>query len=1012
VSGDPFLSCGLGGLGWKGGPVTTPFVGRAGELAALTADLDAAVRGHGGVVLVAGEPGIGKTRLAEELAARAMMRGAVVLWGRCWEGAGAPAFWPWVQVIRGYLQGQAEDLASLRHDLGAGAADIAQLVPAVHDRIPDLPAPPPLEPEAARFRLFDSLAGFLRTAAARRPLVLVLDDLHWADVPSLALLRFMSRELDGGEGSSPLVLGSYRHTEVDQGHPLLGAVADLTRGQHRWLLLGGLGQQEVAGFMALVAGAEPSAELAAEVYRQTDGNPFFVTEVVRLLASQGSWDQLDPAAKGSMALGTLPEGVRAVVAERLGRLSSDCRRILEIASVVGRDFELRVLQPVSGLDAGQLLMLLEEAEAARLVGVVPGELSRWRFAHALVREVLYEGLLAARRVRLHGLVADALEAVHAAEPGPHLAELAHHLVEAAPGSEKTAARAVQMATAAGRRSMEMLAWEDAAELFQRALAALELTERPGLQQRCELLLAVGEARMAASDVPAARTAYQQAGELARRIGSPEALARAGLGLGLEFTSMIVDPAQVGMLEDALATLGEPDSPLRARVLAGLARTLVSTPQVERRLALSEDAVRMARRLGDPATLAAVLFGRHLAIRGSERAEAAGERLAITTEAVGLAEQIGDRALALRGRGLRRIDLLELGDLAGYDADLAAAERAAEELRQLRYRWPLPLAHATRALLAGRFAQAEELMEQGLAAGRRAGDQALEPYYIGVIATLRLMQGRFSELIELYRDAAARFPGMAVFRAGVALALAETGHADQARAELEQLAAGDLAAVPRDPTWSFTLAVLGMACYHLGEAGIAGKLHPLLEPYADRNIVTGRVGAICLGPAAYFLGLLDLTRSLPDRALRRFQQAAALAGRMQARPMMAMSAEGQAQALLALDRPGDRQQAIILLDEVTFTAQALGIRGLGERAATMRTAAMAAPRASAWPAGLTGREVEVLRLIAAGQSNRAIAQALFISPNTVLHHVSSIFAKLGVANRAEAAAYAIRRGLAG
>jgi DNA-binding CsgD family transcriptional regulator len=987
--------------------VTTPFVGRAGELAALTADLDAAVGGHGGVVLVAGEPGIGKTRLAEELAARAAVRGAVVLWGRCWEGAGAPAFWPWVQVVRGYVQVQAEDLASLRHDLGAGAADIAQLVPAVHDRIPDLPAPPPLEPEAARFRLFDSLAGFLRTAAARRPLVLVLDDLHWADVPSLALLRFMSRELNG---TGPLVVGSYRHTEVDQGHPLLGAVADLTRGQHRWLLLGGLGQQEVAGFMALVAGAEPSAELAEEVYRQTDGNPFFVTEVVRLLASQG---RLDPAARDALVLGSkLPEGVRAVVAERLSRLSGDCRRTLEIASVVGRDFELRVLQPVSGLDAEQLLMLLEEAEAARLVGAVPGELSRWRFAHALVREVLYEGLFAARRVRLHGLVADALEAVHAAEPEPHLAELAHHLVEAAPGSEKTAARAVQMATLAGRRSMEMLAWEDAAELFRRALAALELTERPGSQQRCELLLAVGEARMAASDVPAARTAYQQAGELARRIGSPEALARAGLGLGLEFTSMIVDPVQVGMLEDALATLGEADSPLRARVLAGLARTLVSTPQVERRLALSEDAVRMARRLGDPATLAAVLFGRHLAIRGSEGAEAAGERLAIATEAVGLAEQIGDRALALRGRGLRRIDLLELGDLAGYDADLAAAERAAGELRQLRYRWPLPLAHATRALLAGRFAQAEELMEQGLIAGRQAGDQALEPYYIGVFATLRLMQGRISEPIELYRDAAARFPAMAVFRAGVAVALAETGRADQARAELGQLVAGDLAAVPRDPTWSFTLAILALACYHLGESGTAATLYPLLEPYADRNIVTGRVGAICAGPAAYFLGLLDLTLSRPEQALRRLQQAAALAGRMQADPMVAMSREGQALALLALDRPGDRQQAITLLDEVAFTAQALGIRGLGERAATVRMAAMAAPRAPAWPAGLTGREVEVLRLIAAGRSNRAIAQALFISPNTVLHHVSSIFAKLGVTNRAEAAAYAIRRGLAG
>jgi len=994
--------------------VTTPFVGRAGELAALTADLDAAVGGRGGVALVAGEPGIGKTRLVEELAARAIVRGAVVLWGRCWEGAGAPAFWPWVQVVRGYVQVQAEDLASLRHDLGAGAADIAQLVPAVHDRIPDLPAPPPLEPEAARFRLFDSLAGFLRTAAARQPLLLVLDDLHWADIPSLALLRFMSRELDGVEGSGPLVVGSYRHTEVEQGHPLLAAVADLTRGQHRWLLLGGLGQREVAGFMALVAGAEPSAELAAEVYRQTDGNPFFVTEVVRLLASQGSWDQLDPAARDARLLGSrLPEGVRAVVAERLSRLSADCRRVLEIASVVGRDFELRVLQPVSGLDAGQLLMLLEEAEAARLVGAVPGELSRWRFAHALVREVLYEGLLAARRVRLHGLVADALEPVHAAEPGPHLAELAHHLVEAAPGSEKTAARAVRMATLAGGRSLQLLAWEDAAVLFERALAALALAERPGsAQQRCELLLAIGEARMAASDVPAARTAYQQAGELARRIGSPEALAQAGLGLGLEITSGIVDPVQVGLLEEALATLGEDDSPLRARVLAGLARALVSSPQGERRLALSEDAVRMARRLDDPATLAAVLFGRHLAIWGSERAEVAGERLALATEAVGLAEQIGDRAMALRGRGLRRIDLLELGDLAGYDADLAAAEQAAEELRQLRYRWQLPFAHATRALLAGRFAQAEELIEQGLAAGRQAGDQAVGNYYTGVIATLRFMQGRLGELTEMARDAATRFPAMVVFRAALAAMLAETGRADEARAEVGWLAAGDLTAVPRDPAWSYSLASLALACYHLGAAGIAGKLHPLLEPYADRNIVTGRVGAICLGPAAYFLGLLDLTRGVPEQALLRFQQAASLADRMQGRPMVAMSREGQARALLALDRPGDRQQAIALLDEVTVTARVLGIRGLAERAATLATAATAASRAPAWPAGLTGREVEVLRLIAAGQSNRAIAQALFISPNTVLHHVSSIFAKLGVANRAEAAAYAIRRGLAG
>jgi DNA-binding CsgD family transcriptional regulator len=985
--------------------VRTPLVGRAGELAALTADLDAAAAGRGGVVLVAGEPGVGKTRLAEELAARATVRGAVVLWGRCWEGAGAPAFWPWVQVVRGYVQVHAGDPASLRRDLGVGAADIAQLVPAVRDCIPDLPPASPLEPEEARFRLFDSLAGFLRAAAARRPLLLVLDDLHWADAASLALLRFLSLEL---EGTGPLVLGNYRHTEVGQGHPLLAAVADLTRGQHRWLLLGGLGEREVASFVALVTGAEPSAELAAELYRQTDGNPFFVTEVVQLLASQG---RLDRAAGGEAVLeGGLPEGVRAVVAERLGRLSGDCRRILEVAAVVGRDFELRVLQPASGPDAGRLLVLLEEAEAARVVGAIPGGLSGWRFGHALVREVLYEGLLAARRVRLHGLVGATLEAVYAADPGPHLAELAHHLVEAAPGSGEMADRAVQMASLAGRRALEVLAWEDAAELFGRALAALELAERPDPGRRCELLLAVGEARMAASDVPAARAAYQQAGELARRTGSSGALARAGLGLGLEFTSGIVDPVQVGLLEDALAMLDEGDSPLRARAMSGLARALVSIPQVERRLVLSEEAVQIARRLGDPATLAAVLFDRHLAIWGSERAEVAGERLAIATEVVDLAEQIGDRALALRGRGLRRVDLLELGDLAGYDADLAAAEQAAEQLRQLRHRWQLPFAHATRALLDGRFIQAGELIEQGLAVGRRAGDQAVMNYYTGVIATLRFMQGRYDELVELLRDAAARFPAMVVFRTSLAAALAEAGRGDQARVEVERVAAGELAAVPRDPAWTFSLANLAVACYHLADAETAVKLSGLLEPYASRNVVTGRVGAICLGPAAYFLGLLDLTAGLPEQALCRFEHAAELAGRMGARPMTAMSREGQARALLALGRPGDRQQAAALLDEVTATARVLGIRGLGERAAALRVAATSSPPPA--PGGLTGREVEVLRLIAAGHSNRAIAQVLFISPNTVLHHVSSIFVKLGVANRAEAAAYAARRGLAG
>jgi len=980
----------------------TPFVGREAELAALAADLDAALAGRGGVVLVGGEPGIGKTRLAEELAAQASARGALVLWGRCWEGEGAPAFWPWIQIVRAYVDGS--EPAALRQDMGAGAADIAQLVPALRERLPGLPMPPPTEPEAARFRLFDSLAGFLRAAAARRPLLLVLDDLHWADAPSLALLRFVGREL---EGAGLLVVGCYRHTEVDQGHQLLGTLADLTRGQrHGRLLLGGLDQREVASFVAAVAGVELAPALAAAVHQQTDGNPFFVTEVVRLLASQGSLHQ----GSGSVLASGLPEGVKAVVAQRLGRLSDDCRRILEVAAVLGRDFQLRAMHPVSGLGSDRLLELLEEAEAARVIAAVPVGLGSWRFAHALVREVLYESLPAARRLRLHGRVGEALQSVFAADPGPHLAELAHHFVAAAPSGEEMVARAVRVATLAGRRALELLAWEEAAGLFERALAALDLAERPDLQPRCQLLLALGEARMAASEVPAARTAYQQAGELARRLGAPELLARAALGPGLEFTAGIVDPVEVGLLEEALVALGEADSRLRARVLARLARALLFTPQVGRRLALSEQAVQLARRLGDPATLAAVLLDRHLTIWGVERFEAAGERLAAASEVVDLAEQIGDRAMALRGLGLRRTDLLELGDLAGFDADLAAAKRTAEELRQLHYHWQLPLARATRALLAGRFAEAEEQAAEGLAIGRRAGDQAVELFHLGVVSALRFMQGRLGELVELFRDLAARYPVPPVLRTGLAAALAQAGRADQAQAEVERLAARDLAALPRDPMWSWSLATLAYACHHLGDTKHAARVRELLEPYADRMLATASVGALCLGPAAYFLGLLDLTLGQPEQAVRRFQHAATLAERLQARPIIARCREGQARALLALDRPGDRQQAQALLEEAAATAQEFGIHGLGERAGVL-LGELAAPAAPAWPAGLTGREVEVLRLIAAGRSNRAIAEALYISPNTVLRHVSNIFAKTGVANRAEAAAYATRQGLA-
>jgi DNA-binding CsgD family transcriptional regulator len=331
---------------------------------------------------------------------------------------------------------------------------------------------------------------------------------------------------------------------------------------------------------------------------------------------------------------------------------------------------------------------------------------------------------------------------------------------------------------------------------------------------------------------------------------------------------------------------------------------------------------------------------------------------------------------------------------------------AQELRQRHYRWQLPLARSGRALLAGRFAEAEDLAAEGLAIGQRAGSQAAEIYYPGVIGCLRFMQGRFGETAELFPELVVRYPAMPVFRAAAAFGFAETGDADRARAEVARLTADDLAALPRDPAWSLSLAFLALACHRLDDGQLAGRLHRLLEPYVDRHVATGRFGAFYLGPAAYYLGLLDLTLDRLEQAAGRFRQAATLARRLQARPMLAMSQEGQGRTLLARGPA----RATASRPPACSRRRSPPPRSLASTGWPSAPPACAA--APTLPAGLTVREVEVLRLIAAGHSNWAIAEALFISPNTVLHHVSNIFTKTGVANRAEAAAYATRQGLAG
>lgn len=546
-------------------PVSLPgsvFVGRERELEELLAGLENAFSGHGGLFLLGGEPGIGKSRLADELASEARERGAQVLWGRCWEAGGAPAYWPWVQSIRSYIRDR--DPEGVRVQMGSGLPDIAQMLPELRELFPDVPVPLPVESESARFRLFDSTTAFLRNAARAQPLVLVLDDLHAADTPSLLLLRFVAAEL---AESRIVLIGAYRDIDVEPDHPLAATAAELARepAAHQ-LSLRGLSRPDVLRYIELSVGVRPSDAFVAAVHEETEGNPLFVGELVRLLAAEGRLE----VPEGSALRFAIPQGIREVIDRRLRRLSEECIRVLTLASVLGREFDLQALARVAELEAVELLQVLDEAMAARVVTEVPGALGRLRFAHQLIRDTLYDDLAASRRLALHRRVGEALETLYAQNPEPHLAELAHHFFEAAPGGEVD--KAIDYARRAGDRAARLLAFEEAARLYEMALQALELEQPRDEEARCELLLRLGDARARAGDMPAAKQTFLQAADVARRLSLPEQLGWAALGYGGRFVweAGRGDPCLLPLLQEALAALGEEGNALRAKLLARLA----------------------------------------------------------------------------------------------------------------------------------------------------------------------------------------------------------------------------------------------------------------------------------------------------------------------------------------------------------------------------------------------------------------------------------------------------------
>src|SRR5262245_6067516 len=903
------------------------FVGRTPELGALRAGLDRALSGRGGVVLVAGEPGIGKSELADRLGSEAARRGAEVLWGRSWEGEGAPPYWPWAQIIRAHLEaGAGADLASL---FGAATPYVAQIVAELRDRLPDLPAPP-LDSEQARFRLFDAITTFLVRAAQARPLVLILDDIHWADKPSLLLLRFLAREMGG---SRLLVVATYRDVEVSRGHPLAEVLPSLRQERTvERLLLRGLPEEDVRAMLVALRGENVPETLARAISRETEGNPFFVQEIVRHLVDEGvlGGEGAPWTRQSRLADLRLPESVRDVIGRRLGRLSAACMQCLTAASVVGREFGLDALERIADLGEERLLEVLEEAVTARVDEEVPQAIGRYRFAHALIRETLYEELRTLERVRRHHRVGEVLEALYARNHEPHLAELAHHFLEALPGGD--VAKAVDYATRAGDRANAQLAYEDAAIHYERALQALELEGQPDERRRGELLLKLGEAQWSAGGFEKPKERMREAAGIAERLGDPELFARAALasaGPIVGMTLFFEDESGIALLERALADLDDRDSALRAQVMGKLAALLTLTAHPQTAASLARAAIEMARRVGDRGALAYVLDATPYATWGPDNLD---ERIALAEELMRLAGEIGDVRLAAEAHGWKAGHYLELGDIAAVDQETETQEHIAETSRQVYLRRLAAAGRYTRAVLAGRFEEGEEHIR---AAGEDRSRNHSLSQHVGLVHMLREQQGRVEELLPYVASFAARYPQNILWRVYAAGYRASLKQSEEARKALECLAA-DLAAVPRNFFWLNTMSWLAQVVSFVGDVRRAATLYDLLVPYVDRCAVSGAL--YCRGAVARSLGVLATLLGRYDDAERHFEKALEMNARIRARIWVAHTQHDYARMLIARDGPGDRERAAALAAQALATAHEVGMKSLEAKVVELRAAA--------------------------------------------------------------------------
>jgi class 3 adenylate cyclase len=892
--------------------------GRAGEQAIIERCWSAAQGGMRQVVLLGGEPGIGKTRLAAEIGRTAHAQGAIVLLGTCDEDVRHP-YRPFVEALRHYLM-NAPDEVLLQH-VSEHHGDLLPIAPSLAIRVPNLPNPRSADAETERYLMFEAVTGLLATASRRRPVVLILDDLQWADTPELLLFKHVVRS---ATPTCLLIIGTYRDSELARAPALKALLADI-RGEANVerIAMRGLEEEGVAEFVSAAVGHaldEGQHALVRTICRDTAGSPLFVGEILRDLADSGAALGVGEqrGIPGDIHSFAIPEGVKEAIGRRLSRLSAATNKILSIASVIGLEFELKVLKQVAEMPEAAILDALDEATSAALVTeAAPG--GCYAFAHMLVRATLYEALNSTRRARMHERVGAALEEL--AFNGRYIDELARHWMAAATVAD--AAKAINFTRQAGDRALAGLAFEQAARYYEQALSLLTHRDRNIELLRCDLLMAFADAQRRAGD-PKYRETVADAVRIARALGDARRFALSVLGNARpQFpiaNQNFVDEELIALYGEAVAALAREDEDvLLARVSYQLAGEMMFTPQRERREELSRQAVTIARRTGDQAVLAQAL---HICASAINDPTTLKERLALSAEQAALADELESLEIRWAAAFQRMGTLLESGDVDGTREMLSRMKRHALELRQPFFSWTTDHALAMMSVMTG-APDAEREVAAAFEFGTRAGQPDAKLFYLTQLSVIRRDQGRHAELIDPLRHFADSFSHMPVWRIVLAGLHCETDQLDEARAEIDKLAACEFK-TPLDWTWASAVISLAQICDDLGNQELAALYYPQLQSVADQVAVSG-MGLMCYGSLAFPCGQLAACLNRWGEAEQHFDRARKMNVRLGARPYLVRTLRAHAAMLLDRDAPGDRAHAAGLIDEGRSEADRLGMR---------------------------------------------------------------------------------------